>query len=256
MTTRRLNYTHRKRITRDQVVISLDKTPEGQLVHEAELALRDEFPADAEIIVEAHRQERRVRFSYGTIGMPMPPSDTVLRDFGPDERPLFEVKIVAFSAEGQGQLLGLAEGLRPEEGGPRSAKRVALLPVAPKDLGHRPWSLDLSDGPLLQINRAVGNWSEVAASHEFRWLVLPEVVRRVLHYVIVEQRLRDPSDDDLNEWTGQWLHFATTLPGMEPLSDQSEEQIEDWIDNAVEQFCRSRKLMASGKKLFTVEDVS
>lgn len=256
MTTRRLNYTHRKRITRDQVVISLDKTPEGQLVHEAEFALRDVFPADAEIIVEAHRQERRVRFSYGTIGVPKPPSDTVLRDFGMDERPLFEVKIVASSAKGQGQLLGLAEGLRPEEGGPRSARRTPLLPVEPRDLGHRSWSLDLSDGPLLQVNKAVGNWSEVAASHEFRWLVLPEVVRRVLHNVVVEQKVRDLSDDDLNEWPGRWLLFANSLPGMEPLSDQSEEQVEDWIDNAVEQFCRSRKLIVSGRKLFAVEEPS
>jgi len=251
MTVSRLNFTRRRRIPRSDVRITLSSSDDGLVRYTADLNFTDEYPSNAKVFVEAHHQFRYERFDHGTIGDLLQPEYAVLRDFTVDEHPLFKVKIVEAREVGHGRLIGLAEKLRADQSGLRTGSRISLLPVEPAELGHRPWKLLLGESPVLQVNSAVGAWREVASGHEFRWLVLPGVVRSVLGYILTDLEVREV--DDLSDWPQQWLHFALGLPGVGPVPAEGTEQDEDWIEDVVEQFCRSRRLIASGRRIFAEE---
>lgn len=248
MTTRRFNYTSRKRIARSDVVITLHNDPDGGLSFMADLAFTDSFPPTASVFVEAHQQSRYQRFNHGTIGNLLPSSWLPLRDFVAEERPRFRVKVVDVEDGGRGRLLGAANGLIPEMAGEEAGARVSLLPVEPAPLRHRAWRLVLDPSPILLVNNKVGDWRAVAASDEFRWLVFPEAVRQVLREILFEQEQDEV--EDLRRWQDQWLYFAAQLPGVGPLPEADHVLREEWIDDVVDQFCATRKLVEAGRRVF------
>jgi hypothetical protein len=255
MTTRRFNYTSRRRIARSDVVITLRNDDNGRLSYQADFEdFAQEFPAEATVLVEAHQQSRYERFEHGTVGSPAVVRWQPLSDFAADERPRFRVKIVQVAENGRGRLLGVAEGLRPELEGEEPGARVSLLPVQPAALGHRAWELGFDPSPVLYVNKDIGDWRAVASSDEFRWLVFPQAVRQVMREVLFEQEVEEV--EDLSAWPDQWLYFASRLPGVGPLPEDDRELREDWIDDVVEQFCATRKLMQAGRRVFEPEEGS
>jgi hypothetical protein len=57
--------------------------------------------------------------------------------------------------------------------------------------------------------------------------------------------------DDPIEWRSRWLQFASRLPGsgVPPSQGAKEDEIDDWIDNAVAAFARKFNL----RTLYAVE---
>ena len=107
MAIRRLNYTGRKRIKREDVSILLHDNPamfDADLTRLAEYAL----PKDAFVFVEARLQTRWMRFKYGTVGAITPDPDRRLTEFDSAEGIRFSVKVTATSDKA-GKLLAEAD---------------------------------------------------------------------------------------------------------------------------------------------------
>lgn len=243
---RRLNYTGRKKIPRSRVTIRLLPAAESLYAFTAEFDLSGlSFPNDANVFIEAYNIASYMRFPFGTVSQRRDPKDTRLADI--TARPLakFRVKVVDQSKR-HGLLLGVADKiipLRPEED---LANKQSLLPVEFCDLGDRVWRLELSDWPVLELNNRIDDVGEAARSgNAFLGLVYPEVVRRILHEIVIGQDQTDLGFDD-TDWTSLWLRYVCSLPGVsEPPSGGSEEaraRRVEWIEDAVQAFCRSRQV--------------
>jgi hypothetical protein len=241
---RRLNYTGRRRIPRSRVTVRLVPEPDGVWAFDAGFDLSGyDFPPESSVYVEAYNATSYMRFAFGTVGAYAAPEDRRLTEITPSPLPKFRLKVVD-NRERHGMLLAVADKLvplRPEED---ETHKQSLLPVDFRDLGERIWRLDLSDWPVLELNRRIADLGEVARSADsFLALVYPEVVRRILYAAIVEEGQTDP-DFDESDWTSLWLRYACTLPNVEPPPDGVGEEAlarkEQWIEQAVQAFCRAR----------------
>ncbi|NJN05089.1 MAG: hypothetical protein HC814_00010 [Rhodobacteraceae bacterium] len=239
---RRLNYTGRRRIPRALVSVRLVPSQNGVWSFNAEFELAEfDFPAEARVYVEAYNATSYMRFEFGTVGVRSVPADLRLTEITPSPLPKFRLKVV----DGRlGLLLAVADKLvplRPEED---ETHKQSLLPVDFRDLGDRIWRLDLTDWPVLELNRRIADLGEVARSADsFLALVYPEVVRRILHEALVAQDQTDPDFDD-SDWTSLWLRYACSLPGIEPppegVGEDADARKEQWIEQTVQAFCRTR----------------
>ena len=238
---RRLNYTGRRKIQRSSVTVRLVRLRDDDYAFTVEADLAGyRFPPQASVYVEAYNAVAYQRYEFGTVADIRQPADTRLDQLTATGLPKFRLKIVDRS-EHHGRLLGVADKLiplRPEED---EARKQSLLAVDFRDLGERVWRLDLDDWPVLELNNRIEDIGEIARSgYTFLGLVYPEVVRRILHEIIVEQELTDPEFDD-SEWQTLWLRYACRLPGVEAPpegnSDEARQAKADWIERAVAVFC-------------------
>jgi hypothetical protein len=245
---RRLNFTKRKKLTRNEVSIRLTDRVDGEPRRfEAHLNLPAELPADALVFIEAQRASpfARMRFPWGTVGALRPPADTTLTDF-PEELglPVFRVKVT--SAQGaRGKLLAEAHRIRPVDPSEVPDKRRGILPISWKDNDGLVWQLDINDssGPRLYIDKTADPYGDLPSQAHFRALVFPEVMRQVLAFIV-----RD--EDSLDE-PGTWRHAWMSLPRQtfgftEPCPSTSDETVKDeWVNDAVKWcarkagFCRA-----------------
>ena len=242
---RRLNYTGRKKIPRSAVTIRLLPTDDGGYAFSAELDLSAlGFANNARVFVEAYNTASYMRFSFGTIANRRDPKDLHLTDITPRPLPKFRLKVVDQSTR-HGLLLGVADKLVPLRPHEDIANKQSLLPVDFCDLGERIWRLELSDWPLLELNNRIDAVGEAARSGDsFLALVYPEVLRRILHEIVVVLDVTDMEFDD-SDWTSLWLRYVCSLPGVnEPpagITEESKARRSEWIDDAVQAFCRSRQ---------------
>jgi hypothetical protein len=232
MPVRTLNYTGRKRISREHARIVLHEGPAGKSF-DATLKLDNYgLPPDACVYVEAYRQTTYMRFDFGTVGKIQAPSDLMLRDFGPGEGILFRVKVVAPDDH---RLLAEADRITPQN------NREGLLPVKPEDLGEEVWRLNFDDDQVfLLINSQVANWKALARDPVFIALVPPVILRMVLERII--WRENDWDTEDMRDWRSRWLRFAETELRVGPLpSGDDEESLAQWIEKAVYAFCERHR---------------
>lgn len=244
---RRMNYTGRKRISRSRVTVRLVPAAGGGWAFDAELDLAEyEFPPDSSVFVEAYNATSYMRFAFGTVGAITAPADIRLVDITAGPLPKFRVKVVDMRTR-FGLLLGVADKLIPLQPDEELAHRQSLLPVEFRELGNRVWKLDLSDWPVLELNKRIGDLGEIARSADsFAALVYPEVVRRVLHEAVIELDCTDSGDDDDDDWPGLWLTYACSLPGVTEPPEGGDEKAralqQEWIERAVDAFSRSREM--------------
>jgi len=242
---RRLNYTGRKKISRSNVTVRLSAAGGGVYAFDIEFDLSGyDFPSDAKVFVEAYNSASYMRFPFGTVAAREDPKDLRLLEVTSRPLPKFRLKVVDQSKR-HGLLLGVADKLVPLRPQEELANKQSLLPVDFTDLDDQVWRLDLSDWPVLELNSRIESIAEVARSGDsFLGLVYPEVVRQILHEIVIEQELTDPGFDD-SEWTSLWLRYVCALPGVsEPPQGTSEEartRRADWIEDAVQAFCHSRQ---------------
>jgi hypothetical protein len=231
---RRLNYTGRVRLARRDTQIFLEEQND-KLSFNADLHLEDyQLPADALVFVEAYRQAIWMRFHFGTVGAPLPPSNRLLSEFDTPDDVRFRVKVT--KATDQHILLAVADEIPLRRADEQKGKRLPLLPVKPHDLGHEVWRLDFSDDkPRLLINSAAGDWRAIGRSPAFNALVYPSALREVLTRVLIIDGHDD--SDDLSDWRSLWLRFAASLPAM-GLPPEEDEAKYEWIDSAVLAFAK------------------
>jgi hypothetical protein len=242
---RRLNYTGRKKISRSKVTVRLSVAGGGTYAFEIEFDLSGyDFPPDAKVFVEAYNSASYSRFPLGTVAARQEPKDTRLIEMTSRPLPKFRLKVVDQSKR-YGLLLGVADKLVPLRPQEEVSNKQSLLPVDFNDLGDQVWRLDLTDWPVLELNSRIDSIAEVARSGDsFLGLVYPEIVRQILDEIVINQELTDPGFED-SEWTSLWLRYVCTLPGVseppEGVSEEARTRRADWIEGAVQAFCRSRQ---------------
>jgi len=180
MATRRLNYTGRHRLDRDDVLISVQERAGAAPTFDADLRLESYgLPADAMIFVEAQLQTRWMRFPFGTIGNRVVPGDRTLSEFDSPEGVLFRVKVTSAS-DRQGVMLAEADGIRAGITPDEEEDRTAILPVKAEELGEEICRVDFARHPVLLVNRAVGDWQTLVRSPMFLSLVYSAAFREIL----------------------------------------------------------------------------
>jgi hypothetical protein len=243
---RRLNFTGRKKIPRACLQVKLEEAKGGALTFDMRLELDSlDLPQGAKIYVEAYRGHTYMRFPWGTTSSLTAPSDRALSEFSGGLLPLFRIKVVG-TGKVAGRILAAVDRIAPLHPKEEESRRIPLLPVEYRDLGQRVWALDLEDGPVLLLSRDLPQAGDLARSDpSFLALAHPEILRRVLTEILLEQE-HDDTDSDDGDWRCQWLRFAISLPGMgrTPPAGRSEaasQDKRDWIETAVGAFCQAHE---------------
>jgi hypothetical protein len=244
MAIRRLNFTGRKEIRREDVSIALQVKPNTPVTFDADLTKLAEYklPGDATVSVEARLQTRWMRFGYGAVGAITPAADRALTEFDSTDGILFSVKVTAVSGD-PGKLLAEAVGIPVRLPGEAEERRNPLLPVKSDDIGHEVYRLDFSnDPPILLINRAAGDKDAIVRSPLFMSIVYPAALREILNRIIHIEDLDDP-DDDGESWQARWLKFASALPCVGPVPPKDDGDRDQWIDDAVAAFAKQQSML-------------
>ncbi len=251
---RRLNYTGRLRILREDARFMVTEQPDRSPSFRAALDLTGYgLPDDARVYVEAYRQTVWMRFSLGTVGTLVQPDDTDLAEFDSPEGILFRVRVTSVDGT-SGKLLAEVDGIRSRRRDDVETDVEPLLPVRPDELGTQVWVLDAEDRPHLVINKEVGDWKTLALSPGFASLVYPAVLREILDIILIKEKSFDI--DDQHDWRHRWLRFATLIPGVPEVPDPKAERhkVEEWISDAVMAFCRSQKILDRFLTFWRAED--
>lgn len=236
---RRLNYTGRKLIPHEKLLINVRKI-DGKRAFNAELKLDAlGFPGRSKIYIEPYYKSSYMRFDFGTIEKISQPSINYLSDIPETEQVLFRVKVVDVE-EKNGRLLGLAERVSPKSSEIETIGRTPLLPVDfSKELGYQIYQIffdEEGNRVILEINSKVENGPEFIRSNEFKSLILPGIVR-----LIAERIKYQDYDPESTRWGDVWLKFFYTKLNVEekPEYDQYNEGIiDEWIESLVNTFCR------------------
>lgn len=254
---KRLNYTGRRRIRRDDVAIQVRDGVAEVPTFNATLSLgRYRLPAGARVFVEAYRQTSWQRFDLGTVGELRQPEDRRLSAFGSVEGVFFRVKIVEAAESGEdgrpARILRHADRIRPRI--QEDAQRKSLLPLDSGDFRDEVWRLEFDETgpPVLKVSHyLVRDWRSLPVTREFRTLALPSILRSILTRILLIDEHRDP--EDTSDWRTQWLRFALALPGVSgpPLADSD---VEQWIDEAVGAFSRHKQIAQKFQEWWRQED--
>lgn len=247
---RTFNYTGRKRIVREDVSVILRQV-DGVWFYEATLSLSEyHFPRNAEIWVEAYRGNLWMQWAWGTITLQRIPSDRKLTEFGDPEGILFRVRVVQPAGAEHHKLVGEADQIPFVKAGEENDRRRRLMTTIPHPLDQELWKIDFdSDPPTLLVNSdAKPSWKSMAQSPQFEALVYPEVFRRIMLQILIENEW---SPDDDPGWESDWMKFAFSLLGGGNLPDSNDKSGRAvWIDEAVSAFCRKMQYQSSWNRIF------
>ncbi|MGD9713972.1 MAG: hypothetical protein AB7V46_18225, partial [Thermomicrobiales bacterium] len=186
------------------------------------------------------------RFILGAVESVAFPVRNQLALFAEGEAVKFRIKVIGAGSL-SGRLLAEDDQIVPEVHGDEPGGRISLLRTEAVDLGDKVWELSLVDGPLLRLNIRLGDWRALVRSPEFSFMVYPIVLERIMEHVLVE--LGRTPDSDLFAWEQLWIRFASLQPGVPDFPNSPGEDdvhVRDWIDAAVEGFCRKNRLLRRG----------
>lgn len=239
------NPTGLKKIDRNKIVISVNDNHEGlsfnlTTLNLADLGLKNDF----KVICIARAGKTSKRFDMGTVGhfdsSPKPINEL-------DKSNPLRFRILIRESDNP-KLLASAENLRP-----RSDEDIhveSLIPVDCVDLGELVWQLEInSDGPILKVNTNIFPHAGGVMNYPpFTSFVLPEAFRNVLGTIAKNSR----SLTDQADWMSDWSTWLEELGVGHPPEDR---ECEDWINGAVEEFCRRHKFVSKlQKSLMTMKD--
>lgn len=250
MPIRSLNYTGRRRITREEVNLRLNQLPDKTSAFDADIKLEKShaLPENAVVCVEAYRGSSAswMRFPFGTVGALKPPVDRRLTDFDGTDGIRFRIKITSPEKD-QGLILAEADALSPRMPDEEEPSRQSILSVkSDKTLEKRIWRLDFKDEPVLLVNSALGEKWDVVRDQAFMALVMPEVLEAILVRILLVEPYKDDDDQDeeTGGWRSQWLRFVRSIPGTTDRPDTDEKVVlEDWIEGIVGAFSRKLRII-------------
>lgn len=249
---RRFNYTGRSRIPRQKISVILNKDGESAKSFTATIDLNGmNLPREAKVYVEAYHKTDVRRYDFGTVDDIIPPRNTGLATLAYSQNLKFRVLVVDESGH-HGLILAHADRIKLVS----DVDTKSILPVEFRDLGKQIWLIEFAgdeDAPILVVNKNIPNIENMAKSNpQFILHVYPAVIREVLTHMIFVDRVDSLSDPSV-DWHGDWVNFARKiLPGagppevLDPQSDNFvEEDVMDWINKVVEEFCASRNEWSS-----------
>lgn len=241
---RRFNYTGRERIVHKDVNISLSEF-DGRRRFFMDIALGAYgLPADGQVWVEAYDRNKLSRFSFGKVANPKETEPCWLDDFTDNDSFLFRVKVV--DATDRSRLLAVAKAISPIGDDDEAGSAKSLLKLASKPLDGRPWKLefDAADNPILFLDSDIESANSLPRSDGFfQALVFPIVVENILRKILINDKFSPSTDvQEDDEWKAAWIQFAESMPGVSELerdTEQSDDELEQWIEHATASFSRT-----------------
>ena len=239
------NYTERKRIYEGDVTVRVQEMADGakEVQMRAELA-RYNFPHDARARMMANtRSSSWVLFEGRVRDLATPRRERVI-DVEDWDAVQFRLRV---SERDGGKLLGTTARFRLD---PVDEDSSGILTVRKGQTGELPYKLELSRdfNPTLVISSEL--WDKRYQLREdlmFRSIMLPDVVRQVLRFAIVDAGLYEHGTADATDdnWFGDWLEWMDSYEGLEGCVDSLEDVEEDsdaklnWIDATVSAFANN-----------------
>lgn len=242
---RTFNYTGRRKINRKDISITL-RQDRAVWIFDAAVRLAEyHFPHNAEVWLEAHRQNLWMQWAWGTVSALRVPADRRLTEFDVPDGILFRVRVVQPPGQDHHKLWGEADAIPFVKAGEADDRRRHLLVPVPDALDQQLWKLDFeSDPPRLLVNKdAKPTWKEMACSPYFITLVYPEILRRILSQALMSEDGWAEDDED-GGWQADWIKFSKNLGGLGPVPDLKPDR-EKWIEEAVAAFCRRLEIRST-----------
>ena len=242
---RRFNYTGREKLNKDSVKISINKTNDKPKSISAKLNLNEiKYPSDAKIYLDAYHKTDRKRFDFGKISHIAIPEDLTIDELAYTDNLMFRLMLIDESGE-NGKIIAHADRISSEE----EADKKPILPVRFDDLGQQIWKLEFAGeegGPILLINNRISALENLVESDSVFFMYLyPAAIREILTHMIFIDTVENPDEPSVT-WHYDWLKYSKTIlpnepiPNLEPEGRENEDVI-NWIDQVVEEFCNSRR---------------
>lgn len=242
---RRFNYTGRRKIPLENITITLNREKGRIKSFSATIDLSNmNLPADAKVYIEAYHRTEQKLFEYGIVGNPVAPRDTSLTELAYTENLRFRILVV----NQLGLIIAHADRITTVQ----ETDKNPILPVEFRDIGQQIWQVRFEGdegSPLLIINNRIPNIENISrAAPQFIIFVYPAVFREVLTYMVFVEGVESPVDPPV-EWHRDWLDFAKRILPAEELPENlnpqngdsfDKEEVENWIERVVEEFCASR----------------
>jgi hypothetical protein len=236
----KLNFTGRQKILREHVKIEVVEAPAAPLKVRLHLELSPyKVPPEAELVMEAYHREIWQRWELGRLSEFQTGS---LWAFPSQcDADGLHFRVLAVSPRGtERQIICEVDRLTGTRGETTAGAPEPILPVRRGELGSLVWKLEL-DEPTLVVNSKLGSaWRELARGELFQTLVYPEVMRQALRWA-VENLEKDGEESTAR----RWVRFAEQLPGVQQfadslLDDENKDQLDRWIEESVDLFCREK----------------
>lgn len=253
---RRLNYTGRKRITRDRVSITLTKREDG-LWFDANTDLRKmELTDTAMVVLEAYHIGDVRRFDLGTAARGTVSGTGSLKEFSDYQSIGFRL-LVMDTSRVHGRILAIADRLKPNAGdkGPPYEGQNPLLPVDFVADMKEMWRINFDDPgrPVLEVNKTIPRIREMILDAEIRLAILPAVFREILNQMLIIDHYtpEDESDEEESDDWSDWWAFTTSIQGYDDAMSDSNPRT--WTDDdrtsiveaIVENFCDQERFLRS-----------
>lgn len=196
-----------------------------------------------------------MRFDCGTVGELRVPPVLLLDQVDRSGSVLFRVKIVDNDNE-PGKLLASAERIQPRSEDDADGRR-SLFPILYRDLGPETWKVEINygDRPKLIINTKLPGFSHKLQENALlQGLLLPAAFREVLDKLVQPADAGDDADEEgeggTGGWKEEWLQYAHDELGMPEIADSvSEEDRQDWVDEAIIKFSEKGSFISRIRKM-------
>ncbi len=241
MPVKRLNFTNRSKLTREQANVRVHPGKPATFEAMLNLSHLPESAASARVFVEAFHRTTRMRFAFGTVAHLTPPSPVDLRltEFPDWEDVSFRVKVTD-DTDTPGRIIAWANNIDPAK--PEDGQINDLVRWKDDSLNGRLWDLQFEEkGPIVLVEKSVG-CQAIGRDRQFVAAAYPEILRRILTQALLIEKT---SGDDLEHWFTPWNKGYLTLQlGLPPMPEDAEDipSRRDWIEQAVEAFGRKHRL--------------
>ena len=256
LTTRTFNYTGRIHIKQECIDAALTGRSSGAPCLEVDFDWShvesiSQLPDDSMVYVDVSHGMSFMRFSHGTLGKPVTPelNECALTDLDSWTSASFVVKIV----DAEGLLLAKSREHTVNQASPDTSTRRILIQHEFRDLGERPWELDVREEmavPLLVFNErwwraSLEGGVPLNDDNLAMAMIMPNVLEGMLKWLLLEHDWDAYQLTDDPTWKGAWVRFARSLvPEQTPLPRHNDSgkyenisEVIGWIDLAVSNFC-------------------
>jgi hypothetical protein len=223
---RRFNFSGRQKIKREDVRLVVNS--QNRTLNCGARLTDYEFPDNANVYLEAQRQNRYMRFGLGSV-VELDRRSHSLTEFDDLEGIQYSLKVVEAN---HGRLLGIVSQIKPSDDGDHDKPAgQGILPVRSTDLSDCGllWRVDSSSSNyILEIEKGLGSKEQVVRSVFFRAFVLPAAMREILITIVAsdwDETLSNPQDPDT-----AWLTYARDKCGGLPEKGDSLEDYAEWLD--------------------------
>jgi len=228
---KRFNFTGRKKILREDIVIRLRGEFHERPVVDVSVDLADyQLSPESTVFLEGQSKTRFSRKELGRVSPSVRRNAISLEQFDDAEGLSFRVKVVD---KRRGLLEAIAENVKPHDKDNKpDQNHKSILPVSSADLSSYGalWRINYDDqNATLQVEQELGSKDQVVRSLLFRGFILPAAMRQILAKIVYGDW--DPELSDPDELSTRWLLFARQLGAGVP--DENTDDHEGWLDDAV-----------------------